>query len=198
MAIRKDSYLCLCPAVMMSFGLTLLQRSERQIRITNEVLRHRAWGFVTCRCTYKSQAKWDQFLSRIKDDARRYLKEDGCPDLFESMDWPVIEDPKLDGVHYAVAARRVREWVIASQSNDQNNPPVPASDLKSRFPWIPQRDPRHDSGFIYANEDVVNSVLENPMGVNDYHGNKGFVYLVNHYGIQEWGRITRSSVDNLN
>ncbi|KAG4433579.1 hypothetical protein IFR05_010948 [Cadophora sp. M221] len=112
------------------------------------------------------------------------------------MHWTVIEDPKLDNFHYAVAARRFGDWVKTSVSEEAKSTVIPPSNLNFPKGWQPGMDPRHDA-FIYANEDVVNSVVDHPEGEDNSQVNSYFVYLANYDMIQEQEKNIREIIDML-
>lgn len=53
------------------------------------------WGFVIYRCTYRDDAAWEQFMQRLKLQARLNLEADGAGDIFAHIDWNVQEDPAM-------------------------------------------------------------------------------------------------------
>jgi hypothetical protein len=57
-------------------------------------------------------------------------------------------------------------------------------------------DPRHEA-FIYANEDVVNSIVDHPEGEENSQTKGYFVYLVNYKGIQQREEDNQEIIDML-
>lgn len=78
----------------------------------------RTWGFVIIRCTYANEAKWEAFLTEIKE---RTLAKPGTnygPSLAsanrlnERLRWTILEDQEsLDGASMKVASEKFVEWV---------------------------------------------------------------------------------------
>lgn len=132
-------------------------------------------------------------MSRIKDDARQYLKDD--PDLFDSMDWTVLADPKLDNAHYVVATRRFGVW--AKQSLMEEIKAVTSKRIISRPDrWQPGRDPRYEA-FIYANEDAVNSVVDHSDGEEKAGAKYPFIYLVNYDAVLQREKNNQEIIDMI-
>ncbi|KAL3420327.1 hypothetical protein PVAG01_08826 [Phlyctema vagabunda] len=77
------------------------------------------WGFVIYRCTYQSQEKWEKFISTIQELAKEHLEQDCDQDLWETLQWTIIEDPELDGASYAEASRWHDKWVQCELGRDK-------------------------------------------------------------------------------
>jgi 3-phenylpropionate/cinnamic acid dioxygenase small subunit len=58
----------------------------------------RNWGFITYRCTYGDDEKWDKFMDFLKARVKFCLEDDGAVDMYDRLDWIVIENKEtLDG-----------------------------------------------------------------------------------------------------
>ena len=130
------------------------------------------WGFVIYRCTYSSQARWDEFMSAIKNDLNQYLAADEDKDLRDTIDWTVVEDEaNLEGATWEEARVAFDYWVtdeLADGANIENTTSrpwevqAPLGDHWSyddKFAKRLLREPRY-SHFIYVDEAAVNSVLD--------------------------------------
>jgi len=140
------------------------ETAQDLIRASNEDLNPKKWGFVIYRCTYSSQNKWDKFLSLIKEDAREYLENEKNQDLWESMEWSVVEDRELDGVDYKEARRKFDHWVRSELENqtevDTETWMEPDCSEEEIFQYrLSEQPPRHQF-FIFADEASVNSVVD--------------------------------------
>lgn len=141
------------------------QPAQQVIRFFNQRLGLASWGFVTYRCTYSSQEKWDKFMSLLKQEAQQFLHSDSDSDLRSSLIWTVIEDEdNLDGVEYPEARTLHDQWVREEIQRDIDHgtarPNIPA--YMSGLGEFHQRirdQPRYEF-FIFADEEVVNSVVD--------------------------------------
>ncbi|KAM3067512.1 hypothetical protein ACMFMG_000170 [Clarireedia jacksonii] len=84
---------------------------RKHLDAMQRVGRAKEWGFVIYRCTYKSQEKWDTFMSIMQELAKEFLKEE--EDLWENLKWTVVEDPKLDGLSWLDVSTWFAKWVEA-------------------------------------------------------------------------------------
>jgi hypothetical protein len=50
------------------------------------------WGFITYRCTYGDDKKWDEFMDFLKARVKFSLEGEGAGDIYDRLDWIVIED----------------------------------------------------------------------------------------------------------
>ncbi|KAJ5766906.1 uncharacterized protein N7511_004522 [Penicillium nucicola] len=72
----------------------------------------RAWGFVIYRCTYQSQAAWDEFICRLLTNTYETLEEMEAPEILENFALTVIEDSgSLDGATTTTVRRHFQQWV---------------------------------------------------------------------------------------
>jgi hypothetical protein len=105
------------------------------------------------------------------------------------MDWVVIEDPvRLDDAHYSVAALEFGEWARRARGQGVSRADLPAFYEEVLQEWSLRMDPRYET-FIYANEDVVSSVVDHPEGEDREDGNDYFVYLVHYEGLRDRRRF---------
>jgi hypothetical protein len=117
------------------------------------------WGLVFYRCTYKSQEKWDKFMSIIQELAKEYLKKDKDQDLWENLKWTVIEDPKLDRADYMEVSRWFGEWVKTELTREEfkNEALVDGRTLDDYYSAV--NFPRHEF-FLYVDEEVLDSFVD--------------------------------------
>src|SRR6266536_3328001 len=128
------------------------QTPQDVIRDSNEEGNFKQWSFVIYRCTYKSQEKWETFISLIKEDARECLE--GHDDLWETLNWTIFEDPAMDGVDYVGPSQRFGEWVETEGSEE-----IKGSDSTEEQQRFRRMQPRYDF-FLYVNEEALNSVVD--------------------------------------
>jgi hypothetical protein len=128
------------------------QTPQDIIRNFNEEGNVKQWGFVIYRCTYKSQEKWETFISLIKEDARECLEGHG--DLWETLNWTIFEDPAMDGVDYAEPSQRFGEWVETEGSEEIKG--SVSTEEQQRFRRM---QPRYNF-FLYVNEEALDSVVD--------------------------------------
>jgi hypothetical protein len=58
---------------------------EHQNAVQKLLAKDKEWGFVIYRCTYKSQEKWETFMSIMQELAKEFLKNEEDQDLWESL-----------------------------------------------------------------------------------------------------------------
>lgn len=67
-----------------------------------------AWGFVLVRTYYASESRWQAFQARLDALCDEQLDQEageGLQKVKESLEFKVIEDPRLAGVSHAEARR---------------------------------------------------------------------------------------------
>jgi hypothetical protein len=147
---------------------------RKQIVGMQSIGRAEEWGFVIYRCTYKSQEKWDTFMSIMQELAKEFLKDD--EDLWKTLKWTVIEDPKLDGLNWLeVSTSWFVEWVEASLARQWCN--VKALVDGTTGDDFPRREYTFHRYFIYVDEEVLDSFEDIEMA-SDPDGSGHFFTLV--------------------
>lgn len=82
---------------------------------------HEKWGLAIFRCTYADDAAWRRFMAIVDARTRESLEYYGTPELLNSLEWSVQEDPSsLDGASTDVARRRFAEWVADAVQREAN------------------------------------------------------------------------------
>ncbi|ETS86334.1 hypothetical protein PFICI_00162 [Pestalotiopsis fici W106-1] len=129
------------------------------------------WGWVIYRCTYKPELedRWQQFKRLLEENIREDIAASDAPQIADSLDWPIIEDPELEGASHEALRRRWREWVRKEKPN------VNTED----YAW--DRSSRH-TYFIQVDDEGLRSVLYDPHDPGDPNNqmrlNSGYVSLV--------------------
>lgn len=108
---QTASLMCLHPASPALAGATQLPSPLVQ------ALQDRnfpAWGFVLVRTYYASETRWQAFQSRLNTLCDEQLDQEageGLQRVRESLEFKMIEDPRLAGVSHAEARRYVPSYV---------------------------------------------------------------------------------------
>ncbi|RHZ45543.1 uncharacterized protein CDV56_102885 [Aspergillus thermomutatus] len=81
---------------------------------------HRIWGLVIYRCTYKSDADWDEFMRRLHWRIRDVLEFYQGLDLMDSLGLTVLEDRSLfDGATTSTVRNHFRQWAETAVEAEQ-------------------------------------------------------------------------------
>jgi hypothetical protein len=81
---------------------------------------HRIWGLVIYRCTYKSDADWDEFMKRLRGCTRHTLEFYQAPELMDSLGLTVLEDRALfDGATTSTVRNHFRKWAETAVETEQ-------------------------------------------------------------------------------
>ncbi|OIW33190.1 hypothetical protein CONLIGDRAFT_711122 [Coniochaeta ligniaria NRRL 30616] len=133
----------------------LSTREATAIRNSVDKYKLKQWGFVIFRCTYKSQEKWDQFISLMKEHASDYFEWRDMEDLYASMVWTIIEDAEtLEGASLATTAQKFVEWVEGPEGRqDREGSLFDADDAP------PVYGPRY-TFYLHADEESLESVVD--------------------------------------
>src|SRR5437868_5952787 len=135
------------------------------IHTSNEQLGLEKWGFVIYRCTYTSQEKWDKFMALIKEDAKEYLQDENDQDLWQSIDWRVVENEEALGGNDWKEARSVFDAWVTSELKKETEEGREIRDWpdylteSEKFRLRVKQAP-HYRFFIFADEASVNSVVD--------------------------------------
>lgn len=93
------------------------------------------WGFVIFRCTYKSQEKWEKFVTLVKQDVSDFFEWRRMEDLYARMAWTIIEDQTLDCGSIGETSRRFHDWVETEGRQElQSTSSVPEHDMSGYSP----------------------------------------------------------------
>jgi hypothetical protein len=86
---------------------------------------HRKWGFVIYRCTYDSDANWQEFMARLYQQVAKTLQFYNGLDLMESLDLRVFDDPSLfDDASTSAVRDHFTEWAATASYQEQNTGPA--------------------------------------------------------------------------
>ncbi|KAF7171146.1 hypothetical protein CNMCM5623_003575 [Aspergillus felis] len=100
-----------------------LRTYDRVVTALREALQqdgHRIWGLVVYRCTYKSDADWDEFIRRLRWCARRSLEFYQGLDLMDSLGLTVLEDrSRFDGATTSIIRDHFRQWAETAVEAEQ-------------------------------------------------------------------------------
>lgn len=117
------------------------------------------WGFVVYRCTYGDDERWAQFMARLNTHRDAVLRAFyHKPELVESYDWNVHEDPSLEGATKDEVRRRFRQWVTTTS---QMEIPGGLEDFKKAA--IMRENPRYNY-CVHVDLDAMDSVMQQPAG----------------------------------
>ncbi|KAI0163731.1 hypothetical protein BJ166DRAFT_592522 [Pestalotiopsis sp. NC0098] len=110
------------------------------------------WGWVIYRCTYKPELeeRWAEFKRLVNEQIRDQIDGSDAPEVADALDWPIVEDPALEGAPLEVLKSRWRQWVL-EEKPDVDTEDF-AMDRSSRYTY-----------FIRVDEDCLRSML------HDYH-----------------------------
>lgn len=75
-------------------------------------------GFVVYRCTYSSNADWEQFMAYLDARMLYKLERGGIADLAHRLDWCVQQDPRLEDASEE-EVRRCVEYTLSSCVHDE-------------------------------------------------------------------------------
>ncbi|KAH8912181.1 hypothetical protein BR93DRAFT_922132 [Coniochaeta sp. PMI_546] len=140
----------------------LSTREATAIRNSVDKYKLKQWGFVIFRCTYKSQEKWDQFISLMKEHASDYFEWRDMEDLYASMAWTIIEDAEtLEGASLATTAQKFIEWVEGPEGRQDRE-----GSLFDTDDAIPVYGPRY-TFFLHADEESLESVVDDAKARED-------------------------------
>ena len=127
--------------------------------------RHKIWGWVIYRCTYKSDEEWASFMERLRYYIKSTLQFDNALDMETSLDYRVFEDrAHFDGAHPSIIREHFAQWVVNAPQEEQG---------EGRFPMHSQRY----NFCLHVDQDALISVINGPAPPADNLGN-GFVNLV--------------------
>ncbi|RAH81634.1 hypothetical protein BO86DRAFT_389384 [Aspergillus japonicus CBS 114.51] len=131
---------------------------------------HRTWGLVIYRCTYSSDADWEEFMSRLLYRLRSRLEHyyDGL-DMLDSFQLTVMDDKaRFDGANPDAIRGHFDEWAPAACEAEQGILPTVA-----RYMCIARY-----GLCIMVDEEALRSVLAIPHEDLDTRSSTGFVILV--------------------
>ncbi|KAF7118900.1 hypothetical protein CNMCM5793_008536 [Aspergillus hiratsukae] len=158
------------PAQMsQSLGAT---RTARQIKQGLQEDRHRIWGFVIYRCTYESDADWDEFMRRLRWCTRRTLESHQGLELMDSLRLTVLEDRCVfDGATTSTIRNHFRQWAENAVEAEQGVGARPRDSQRYRY-------------CIQVDEEALDSVVHKaPAPWSEIPGNSvGYVNLIS----KEW------------
>ncbi|KAJ5863817.1 uncharacterized protein N7529_005733 [Penicillium soppii] len=118
---------------------------------------HRAWGFVLYRCTYESNALWEEFMRRLLANTKKTLEGEGGLDLLDNLAVTVFEDSSFNGAATAVVREHFKRWAATAAQQEQGTGPA----MSERYLYC-----------IQVTQDVLDSVLADE---------EGFVRLIKGY-----------------
>ncbi|RAK81188.1 uncharacterized protein BO72DRAFT_444735 [Aspergillus fijiensis CBS 313.89] len=142
----------------------------------------RTWGLVIYRCTYKSDADWEEFMSRLLYQVRSPLEEyyDGL-DILDSFRPTVMDDPtRFDGATPDAIREHFNEWAPAACESEQGILPTD----------VGHRCIARYGLCIMVDEEALRSVLAIPREDLDGSNRTGFVILVHRRHLE-----ARASID---
>lgn len=126
---------------------------------------HQIWGWVIYRCTYESDADWNEFMNRLRFYIRETLVFENGLDMLESLIYHVFEDrTQFDGAHPADVREHFRQWALTAPQEEQG-PGAQARQLQ-RYRYC-----------VHVNQEALQSVLAGEAPPGDSLGD-GFVNLV--------------------
>ncbi|PYI36130.1 hypothetical protein BP00DRAFT_421872 [Aspergillus indologenus CBS 114.80] len=144
----------------------------------------RIWGLVIYRCTYKSDADWEEFMSRLLYKVRSPLEEyyDGL-DMLDSFRPTVMDDRmRFDGATPDHIRDYFNEWAPMASETEQG---ILSTDFGygfiARYRFC-----------IMVDEEALRSVLAIPRQDLDGDNRTGFVILVNGRHLEERASIEAS------
>lgn len=124
---------------------------ERTVQWQLDLHGEAKWGWVVYRCTYKPELEgtWQEFKRLVNENIRQRIAESDAPQIADSLDWPIIEDPELEGASHEVLRRRWRDWVRGEKPDVDTGDA--SRDRSSRYTY-----------FIQIDEEALRSVLYYP------------------------------------
>ncbi|PYH80262.1 hypothetical protein BO82DRAFT_384515 [Aspergillus uvarum CBS 121591] len=145
----------------------------------------RIWGLVIYRCTYKSDADWEELMSRLLYKVRSPLEEyyDGL-DILDSFRPTVMDDrTRFDGATPDNIRDHFNEWApMASETEQGISSTDFGYDFIARYRFC-----------IMVDEEALRSVLAIPRQDLDGDNRTGFVMLVNSRHFKERASIEESN-----
>lgn len=118
---------------------------------------HTKWGLVIVRCAYSSKEDWDLFLSISKERARQYLQSQSSLDLWDTMDWTVIEDQdSLDNADIVESSEAFVKWRQVHGSAEVEGCDGPLTD--SSIPYEMSCFPRYNY-YIHVDSLTLQNVI---------------------------------------
>jgi hypothetical protein len=154
----------------------VIRRNQDTLQELSPPEKAKEWGFVIYRCTYKSQEKWDTFMSIMQELAKDFLKNEEDQDLWEKLTWTVIEDPKLDGLSWLEVNTWFAKWVEADLTRERFNHEALVDGRNLDDGLTAPELTRHEY-FMYVNEEVLDS-FEDIEVASDPNGSGHFFTLV--------------------
>jgi len=121
---------------------------------------HKIWGMVIYRCTYGSNADWEECLRRIRKWAFSSFRPGCGSDLLERLRLTVFEDrSKFDGASTAAIREHFKQWAENAPQEEQGTGPGDSH----RYRYC-----------VYVDDEALKSVIEsNPKSLDD-----GYVKLI--------------------
>ncbi|KAF4160012.1 hypothetical protein CNMCM6936_004141 [Aspergillus lentulus] len=182
-----------CTSIETQFGITFAQlyawnpaigsnsqtsqnlrpaRTARQIKQALQKDGHRIWGFVVYRCTYKSDADWDEFMRRLRWCTQNALELYHAQELMDSLGLTVLEDRALfDGATTSTIRNHFKQWAETAVEAEQGV-------------GVRQRASQRYRYCIQVDEEALDSVVrKSPVPWGEIPGNNvGYVNLIS----KEW------------
>ncbi|KAH0338003.1 hypothetical protein KCU81_g7867, partial [Aureobasidium melanogenum] len=85
--------------------------------------RHRTWGYVIYRTTYKDEAAWTEFMRRLRFWATDSMEFCNGQDVLDKMTWTVFDNKeRFDGVNTATIRQHFRDWAETAVRHEQQEP----------------------------------------------------------------------------
>jgi hypothetical protein len=158
------------------------KRPPEYIRESNITLQTNTWGFRIYRATYSDQARWDKFITLLKDDAQEFLEDPKDQDLLRGLTWDVVEDEaKLNGKNWDEAIKVHDAWVLSELTKetacgrDKITENYVGRWSSRNIIELRTKSKPHWEFFIFADEESVNSVLD--ADANNTRGQPGTYFI---------------------
>ena len=92
-------------------GSMLREEDENTVKVARPPKGHKYWGLTIFRCTYKDDEAWSQLMKLIREHVYESTEYYGAPDLMESLNLKVFEDPSvLEGASTTLVRKKFLEW----------------------------------------------------------------------------------------
>ncbi|KAF4216900.1 hypothetical protein CNMCM8980_007950 [Aspergillus fumigatiaffinis] len=126
---------------------------------------HRTWGFVMYRCTYKSDADWDEFMRRLRIHTEKSMESYNGLDMMDRLVLTVFDDrATFDCATTSFVREHFKKWAATAPQEEQGAGPGNAQ----RYRYC-----------IQVTDECLNSIIRKAPPPDELTINKeGFVNII--------------------